>query len=67
MLLKVQSQFRHEELQNLPLLLVASLMTEELREVMWGAEVEAVPWDIDFLLFWVAVRLHSAEDVIMQL
>lgn len=44
---------------NVPLLLVASLMTEELREVECSALVVAVLSDRFFLL-WVAVRLHSA-------
>lgn len=40
-------------------------MTEELREVSWGAEVFAVVTEV-FLLFWVAVRLHSVEKYVKQ-
>lgn len=47
----------------IPLLLVASLLTEELREVTCGAEVVAVATD-RFLLFWVAVRLQSVKAYI---
>lgn len=45
---------------NLPLLLVLSLMTEEFREVKWGAGVVAVATE-RFILFCVAVRLQSGK------
>lgn len=51
---------------NIPLLLVPSLMTEELREVKWDANVLAVPAAV-FRLLRVADRLNSVEECIRDM